>query len=175
MGQIFIRFASSPDNVDLRKVMLDVEELILALSSSMCLKPVTTTRNLMSIPPVPATRYARTLRLMLTRARQRNILPARSLPCGPVDGPENGGPPPAQAPEHVIALQADALPAANPIHPQPMETEGGDHTLHHQQALMPPTGPPPPYSGWRSPSSSVPPFDAQIAVGYEQQPYGGGE
>jgi hypothetical protein len=115
---------------------------------------------------------------MLTRARQRNILPARSLPCGPVDGPDNGGPPAAQASEQLIPMQTDALPAANPIHPQSMETDGGDHTMHHQQAQVPPSGPPPPYSGWRSPSSSIPAFEAQAAahaIGYEQQSFEGGE
>jgi len=37
----------SPDNVDLRKVMLDVEELILALSSSTSCKRVCVAHKLM--------------------------------------------------------------------------------------------------------------------------------
>jgi hypothetical protein len=87
---------SSPDNVDLRKVVLDVEELILALSSSMCPGRAVVAYMLMTVVmqtlSVPATGYARTLKLMLTRARQRNILPARSHPGGLAEGPDSGLP-----------------------------------------------------------------------------------
>jgi len=146
-GSFLIRLARLfPDNVDLRKVMLDVEELILALSS------------------IPATRYARTLRHMLDRARNRNVFPARSH-SDPVDS--SAGPPSAQNGDHLIPLQPDGLPIPNVAYQQSVETEGGNHPVHHQQApthMMPTNGMPPPYG--------EPVFDSQVtggpAIGYDQ-------
>ncbi|KAF9508244.1 hypothetical protein BS47DRAFT_1303052, partial [Hydnum rufescens UP504] len=64
-----------PSDVDLRSIMIDVEELATELSR------------------IPATRYARTLRLMLQRARQRRVLPPRSHQS---DNHSNGGEVPSQ-------------------------------------------------------------------------------
>jgi len=149
-GSFLIRLARLfPDKVDLRKVTLDVEELILALSS------------------IPATRYARTLTIMLNRARQRNVLPPGSHTGGPVDGSGSAGPPPGQTGDHLIPLQPDGLPVPNAAYQQSVATDGGNHPVHHQPApthMMPTSGMPPPYG------EAV--FDTQVtagpALGYDQ-------
>lgn len=154
--------------------MLDVEELILALSSSTYSVRSRRCSCTDASHLVPARRYARTLRLMLTCARQRNVLPARSHPGGPVDGSESGAPPPAANSDHMMP-QPDGLPPVNSTHPQSMEA---DNAAYHEQApahLMYASGMPPPYSGLRSPSSSIPQFETQVAFGYDQQSIEGGK
>jgi len=94
---------------------------------------------------------------MLDRARHRNVLPARSHPGGPVDGSGSAGPPPGQTGDHLIPPQADDLPIPNAAYQQSVETDGGNHPVHHQQApahMVPTNGMPPPYG--------EPVFDTQV-------------
>ena len=166
--------------------MLDVEELISALSSSMCPDCAVVAYILtvvMQTLLVPATRYARILDFMLTHARQRNILPARSPRRGLVEGPDSAPPPSAQTSEHLMPLQTDIFPLANPIYQQLMEPDSGDRTIHHQQAqshMIPTSGLQPPHTSSRlpNPPSSIPPFETQMpahATVFGQQPFEGGE
>ena len=173
---------SSPDSVHLRKVMLHVEELILAFSSSMCPSRSVVVHILMTFAIqtllVPARRYARTLRLMLTCARQRNILPARSRPCGLAKGPNSEAPPPS---EHPMPVETDNIPLAHPIYQQPTEPDSSDHIRDHQQAqsyMIPTSGMQSPYTSSEllDPPSSIHPFETEThSTLFEHRSFEGGE
>lgn len=104
------RAMSSPDKIETRKVMRDIEELIHALKTSTFSLSRSTYYPLTNhfLLSVPATRYARTLGLMLERARQRKVLPARSHPNGPADPSEQ------YSVDHQPLVQMDGLPMAAP-------------------------------------------------------------
>lgn len=95
---------------------------------------------------VPATRYARTLRLMLQRARQRRVLPPRSHPSGPAEPSEINGkeapqqhPPMVPPPNHVPTTDASHVVTSPTISTH----SGGAHqsptfnTSGHYEHLIP--------------------------------------
>ena len=162
---------SSPDKVDLYKDM--VEELILALSSSMCPSPPVVAHILMTVVMqmqtllAPATRFARILTLMLA-CPPRNTLPARPHPYGLVEGPDREAPPSS---EHQMPLHTDNIRLANPIHQQLTEPNS-DHTRDHQQAqshVIPTSGMHPPYTSSEllNLSSSINPFETTLSILFE--------
>lgn len=119
---------------------------------------------------VPATRYARTLEMMLGRARQRNVLPARSHPGGPVDdpnAPSSSTAPPAAA-EHQPPAQPDRIPSSIPSQGQPISPGTGEPLMHPgqmpMQMQMAPSanGLQHPYGTMQNPPSSVAPFDSPV-------------
>ena len=167
---------SSPDKVDLYNDM--AEELILALSSSMCPSPPVVAHILMTVVMqmqtllTPATRFARILTLMLACPPPGNTLPARPHPYGLVEGPDGEAPPSS---EHQMPLHTDNIPLANPIYQQLTEPNS-DHTRDHQQAqshVIPTSGMHPPYtsSGLLNLSSSINPFETTRSTLFEQRSF----
>lgn len=119
---------------------------------------------------VPATRYARTLEMMLGRARQRNVLPARSHPGGPVDDP-NAPSSSTEAPtvaEHQPPPQANNPPSSIPSQGQVIGPGTGEPLVHPSQMPMqmqmatPANGMQHPYGTIQNPPSSVAPFDSPV-------------
>lgn len=100
---------------------------------------------------------------MLTRARQRNVLPARSNPNGPADGADDATP--HQNAEQPMPMQVGGLPVSDLQHQQQQpDAMNTDQPMHQNGHQMPISGVPPPYSVLQSPSSSlVPPSELAVA------------